>query len=106
MATENITVWHVITSPFKKGHEYGYYDMGIYSDIALAVAAAENLLNWMVGPEAVKATWTKRDNGAQVLIFPGGIDGDIYIGAVPRPLNKSPKDLKKARHIVYTERMD
>jgi hypothetical protein len=71
MAVENIIVWHV-TSPFKEGHECGYYDMGIFSDIALAVAAAENLLYWMVGSKAVKAKWTKRDDGTQVLIFPGG----------------------------------
>jgi hypothetical protein len=98
---ETIKLWHV-TSPYKSNHESGYYDMGIYSKIELAVAAAETLLFWLVGRKAGNAQWKASPDGSQVLIYRGMYGEDIYIGVTPRIVDTRPSTLEEAEHTVYT----
>jgi hypothetical protein len=100
--SEKTELWHV-TSPFKVGHECGYYDMGLFSKIELAVGAANTLLYWLVGLKAGQAKWEERADRCQFLIFKGLFpEEDIIIGVVPRIVNSRPKDLDAAEHTIST----
>jgi hypothetical protein len=102
---KTMKVW-TVRSDYHAGHEYGYYDMGIFSTVESAKAAAVILLEWIIGKskEPPKYEWeVDKEKEIATLIHKGVYSGeDTYIEIRGRVIDQLPKDEDDALQITYT----